>query len=775
MLTEVRFYSTRYGNQFDHYFRTDYSEFVNTLWASAPAFASRVNLGHTDGVKIINTFEGDFNSVNCAVIDLEDIGKQFYRIVSKRFVRKNIWEIGLVKDVISSNWNKITSSKMVIKRIGLDRTVFNPLLLIPEKFQFNKIKTNQINLSENTHKSWGYMIYCASGSFAESKNIAVDNGSNLDFDESLTTPITQYQYYNANNYERYVNSWDVYINININHLSNKTYHFSKNNGVLSYEESSHSPDAELVIDSIVGYPDLDKTLLNLNKYFTIKSTEGAYNEYNYPEQQENGKIIKCVYLDGSTEITKYYENSSGYATEGFTYLNVNLPTTAEYHSILGVVGSAFNRINDKTSAEVHENITRLTQEFIPTASFTATMGVHNRANDQPMVCLYIPFISGGTVDGSKISQNEIENFLYALSVAGSGENGYVYDIQVVPYCPISGVITNNNINIDSSNIPTNHDIVTTPGGKFIIIECKYTQFSVSIPCPISVSDYKLDAQKEYQITSASGSQSVPISAIMNGGINYFTATCTYRPYASTIRLQPNFKQVYGTNYNDTRGLIIKEDTSITIVSSAWATYCRQNVNYMQSFNSGQDYQSAVLTINQKADWGNFAFDSANRVLESVATGIGAGIIAGPGAAAGVIGAGLGTEGLQAGQLAYNQQIDKELLNTKLDQDRKQLSYTLGNIKAIPQNLSKLSGLTAIFNYVPYIQVFEPSEVEKNLYKTYLDDNGCALGGMGKPVEYSTNPNYLEGSIYLASGAWDVVEYKIVCDELNQGVRLYKEA
>ena len=68
----------------------------------------------------------------------------------------------------------------------------------------------------------------------------------------------------------------------------------------------------------------------------------------------------------------------------------------------------------------------------------------------------------------------------------------------------------------------------------------------------------------------------------------------------------------------------------------------------------------------------------------------------------MIGAGI-VEGIEESQLAIIIRWNEKLLSNEIDYSRQQFNYNIENIKAIPENIEKVSGIYHTNNFVPYLQ------------------------------------------------------------------------
>jgi hypothetical protein len=88
----------------------------------------------------------------------------------------------------------------------------------------------------------------------------------------------------------------------------------------------------------------------------------------------------------------------------------------------------------------------------------------------------------------------------------------------------------------------------------------------------------------YRLVSPNYNGQFEFSVAKNGGVNYFNVDVTLRPYNPYIHVNPNFKNMYGQDFDDSRGLICNGDFSLPMVTDAFTEYELNNKNYQQIFN-----------------------------------------------------------------------------------------------------------------------------------------------------------------------------------------------
>ncbi len=427
-------------------------------------------------------------------------------------------------------------------------------------------------------------------------------------------------------------------------------------------------------------------------------------------------------------------------------------------------------------------------EVDPTPAVEKTLSEYDIVIDQPFQMMFIPMIEDGLVKYNdnlyRTDKIQIENMLYDLIATYGGENSKLVDVQVIPYSPIDGYHNMWNENTQVLDIGDRaKDIIIIKDTTIIpMFQVDYAQYMLSLEYNLNVEDYKVSQKHKYILTSPSGATPYEFSLSKNKGLEGFIIKVDLRPYASYYQIQPIFKGLYGNNYTDTRGLVWKEDMSLTLISDAFETYKRQNINYLNSFNSEVDFQRSQLALTHEANWGNYGFDAGKRMIEATVDaatfaadavakdtffGAKGGISGGAGALA-IIGGAIASEAIEAGQLAYNNKMDKKLLANSLTQKRDQFNYNIGNIKAIPENIEKVSGIYGTNNFIPYLQVFAPTDDEIRYFNDYLDTYGINVGMMIDLTKFDFD--LLQGTIVKFNGIITQEEYEEIIDQLARGIR-----
>lgn len=810
-MTTVHFINNIFGNYLDNYYTDRYEELMDTLVVNK-SFTASVNLGFVDGVIIMNTFVGDFTKVNCAVVIHEIQGRHLYKIIKKEFIRRNLWRVTMVKDMVSSNFLSIKSSDVLVSRIGISRQEFDPILFTPEEMTLSEVKKRQIMLDQfgTEFKSYGYMLFWARDSIKDGQvKIKTTITSDIQADMTVDVITNFYGYEKKFNVSYYLSQMfkigrkenSIYDRLPMSQIL-RYNNIKETNNLPQYKDWTISPSTQYYWESCDFYIIQDKYIPFINSDLEQLGNAFAYSTDSAIRSKLGFDACNNTYNNLLTLVGKtIFETSTGklrkiklkYEKKIETIL---IPKETLMHYIRNQlpypqqsdVGS--NIAGDNISINITVDKYSLDYDIIETIDVNADKILSNFQNaiDQPFQLMFIPVIEDIYQNGpsKKFDKQYIEGIINALIRDYGGENPKLLDVQMVPINPVRGFKNGFDRDIffieDVDQQPI--DKIITDNTEVYIFNILKASFNGSIKIDINIDDYKIEQKKRYQLTSPSGATLYDFSLAKNNGLHGILYDVDYRPFASYYHYRPIYSSLYGENFVDTRGLIFTEDMSLTQISSAWETYKRQNVNYQNSFNAEVSYKTSVYNINSETNWGNYGFDAGKRIIEAgveAATtaaettaadvwGVKGGA-AGAGAAAAIMGGAIAMEGIEAGQVAYNINQEGKMLANDIDYSRKQFTYNLSNIKALPENLSKVSGIYNTNNFIPYIQVFEPTDTEIERYNKYLDLYGVNCGQI---INLNTrNFNYLQGVILKYSSSISNQEYQEMQTQLKRGVRKYE--
>lgn len=267
-----------------------------------------------------------------------------------------------------------------------------------------------------------------------------------------------------------------------------------------------------------------------------------------------------------------------------------------------------------------------------------------------------------------------------------------------------------------------------------------------------------DATKLVKIVSPNRNNSFEFSPAKNLGVSSWNIQCSYKPYSPFIRVAPQWKGLYGNNNAiDSRGLICGGDYSLAVVKDAWKQYELNNKNYENIFNRGMANMDAIHEINQI----NQGFQAITGSVQGAALG---------GALGGPTGVAIGGATSLAGGLAdiyLSEQAHKE----NKDYQKDLYNYNLGNIKAMPDALTKTSVQSPIFTIFPTIEIYEATDVEKQMLRDKIKYSGMTVNAIGTIRDYSIKNEecFVKGQLIRIHNVGDTHVANALYNELQKGL------
>lgn len=351
--------------------------------------------------------------------------------------------------------------------------------------------------------------------------------------------------------------------------------------------------------------------------------------------------------------------------------------------------------------------------------------------------------------------------------------GFLYDLQLLPYCPIESsfsvtsepmrgieYLANGVEGIDYDIIRDNEENPVA-----FMFYCDKSSFTTNVTAIGSINypalnmndpiEFKV-ANETYmfRVVSPNFANYDNFNYFKNYGINYFNVDCTYKPLTPYIKLNINYKGLYGNDFNDQRGLILGGDFSLPVISDNWINYQIQNKNYANIF------ERETQNLEYKHKWG----------MASAITGAAVGTAAG-----GAVGSQLGfgaLGGIGAGAAGALDVISTAALHgEQMDYRRDMFNFNIQNIQALPQGLVKTSALNYNSKIFPIVEIYNCTDTEKELVRNKIKFSGMTLNAIGK-IKDHLNPNgytYIQGRIIRIFINEDSHIAEAINQRLNMGV------
>lgn len=756
-----------------------------------------VDFNGNDGVSTIKTanLEIDFNPDYMLVLSEDDS-----HIVSRWFVlemkrqRNGQYSINLRRDVIADHYNQLIDAPIFIHKGNVDAD--NPLLFNKEGFICNQVKTKEIILKEYENDEPWIVGYIGNDAFddgnvtvtvpdptATTMNIAelpIKLNDNLDPTKGAT----------LSTFKRCILGFNYVLSRQFDALyrhlyTNFSYDTGFTNSTIADATWSARPRAVLFRDTNAteiknAFTDsidvFNNSLLNgIETYLDGVDQIVASSSEASLVQQLNGKVFYSAITGKFYQLSITGNQSTTSRTANFAYNSDPHASNPDYLTSLSAAMEAVidNMKTTMTDATVEKLIPEKSDRDVFYMEYTLTVRDINFVEVTPSASIDVELTAGhNLLNDAPYSMFAMPFNLSNLSLASrmaADLSTFIYDIQILPYCPARELLNPEGTDVvntavdgrDYNRIKNGDDQnvsfilwATSSSGTFNI----YQSIEINTSNPI-----ELKASNEcdiYRLVSPNYNGAFEFSAAMNLGVDHFEVSYTYKPYSPFIQVNPAFKNLYGSDFNDARGLICNGNFSIATLTDQWKTYEINNKNYENIFNvqiKTMDKNNSLNVISQ----------SIANPLNSLSTGIGIGGITGSpiaGAAAGAASLVAGGVDIAIGQSVYqnNRQLQKDMFQMNLQ-----------NIHARPDTLNKISAYNINNKYFPFVEYYTCTDVEKEAFRNKIKYEGMTLGVIGTLREFineENNYNFFKGSpVIMESIEEDYHIADAIAVELEKGV------
>ena len=699
-------------------------------------------------------------------------------------VRRNQYRAILRRDLLADNYDAIMESPCFIEKgyVGPeDSAIFNK-----EDMTFNQIKTRETLLKDDSGTAWivGYIAqdHTALSNKTFTLNPEVDmviSGNFSDWEYADWCDGLEHFSFDADRTNYRIN-FDAFRQ----HFGwiNKSIEFTK------YSHNSYEPMSTQ--NDRWSVSDISKleAFLNGSWWETYNTTTiSNHLETEYPAYATNSEFQTLL----SNYINKKIQFDDGVYSLSISYLSsldsdyhFEDTTTDLYKYIYGVTNAALDYTISSTNrypfmyklykTRFTVTVTRL-ENIQGSYTYNIPQSVR-KLDDAPYKMFCMPYYTGEdkytfSLDGhSFIYIDKDIQMAWAMSIAKEFGNN-LYDLQILPYCPLSNWkgITNHRA-IWSMDKTVDVDYVELKGANdskwgycsFCDVSSKEQFLSDH---PIEIMDYKLENQCDmYRLCSPNYASVFEFNAARNGGVEGYNVRYTYKPYQPFINVAPKFGRLYGNDFRDNRGLILAGDFSLPIVTDAWVNYQLNNKNYLLTF----DRQIENLEVNY--GWQR-SQGIANAVVGTIQGGtagaLAGGMVGGVGGA--VAGGVIGTGAALAGGV-IDLEMQQALHNEALDYARDNFGFQLGNIRALPNTLNKVSSIVANSKLFPFVEYYTCTNEEKQAFDDKLKYNGMTIGRIGHILDFK-HPDaqtYIKGQIIRLEGEFDTHTANEIANEFMKG-------
>ena len=758
-----------------------FNNYINKIFKKLETISDYVNYQVGSALTGVNFVPGN-GLVTTHVCNSWNAGKPDYLVVtttdntaieSRWFVidadrlKNGQYRLTLKRDVLADYTEEFLQATSLISKATLLDT--DPLIFNDEAIKVNQILTSETPLKDETGVPWivAYVPkHDASDPDAGWEDKTVSGLSVLP--ESNFTANSEAEFKTLlQDGKKLLTGYKGYVDCRTYNTVESARSYVRKTITRSNENTSMSNSVKSSLNSyfelVEGFDNYDKTPLVTGFDDGIKSEYGlAFVNYADLLADYNGKTVKI-----NNQVYEISITGTDTTIEVADYVGGALYTNIRYQlGFPNAVGTA-NRIIHLNYYNYKEVQVTLTQIFGIASTFNISK-VRRSLRDQPYDMLVLPYKdTEGNI--AKIMYNNSE-FTYdpdaMLNIATHMSTTYgssvVYDVQILPYCPIrdlmasdgSIVIDSSMINAKYSPIVDSQDVNNYVGFVFYAYESSAT---FNIAHTISVTNPKLEhITKLFRLASPNFDGEYEFDPYMNGGVEYFNVDFTYLPYQPWIKINPNYKYLYGKDLNDSRGLILGGNFSITKMDDAWANYQLQNVNYQNIF----DRQIKNMKFNNKLQMIEQGIGSASQAL---GTGVGVGAFTNP-----IAGAVTGALSAVAGGIDLG--ITRSRQKEALSYSRDMFNMNLQNVQALPQTISKVTAFNINSKYFPFLKEYNTTPEEEQAVIDKLKWDGMTVGRIGVIEDYIRDEEtYIQASIIRIDIEDDYNIAQEISNELSRGV------
>ena len=760
---------------FNNYYNREYKRLVNILDYEPYIKYSWTNVNFNPGDGITTTIPVNSDVEANYLILSEGIGPGLageeiisrWFIIESKFTRMGQRMLTLRRDILV-DYAPMATATVYAERGYVPNT--SSLIYNSEGNSYNQIKKSEKLIKDESGSAW-LVGYLAPNVF-DSGNITIQ-GSNatVQYDYSFATQdemtaafpgvglIPTTLFYNFGSIDlRYFSLAE----------GNQTYMWRADfpSDLLTYETASvPAADVTMIIRQ-ANLPEVQGLLIDNFLTTTVANiiSDKLVLDYSSVSRESVTKIINnrdvIARVGTASSGYTYYQLSVGTAQSSIQHheiRNTTASNTFEYltsnFAQLGAMGLATGT-PDRYSLKCVESYFSCYWRNIPVAANTIELKTTTaKVDSSPYYCFAIPYHEAKVIKGNEtIITDPRESLLLARNIA-TQLGSFCYDVQLLPYFPLQSYIDSMG-RIDTTTMPDGTVAVLKSAegvARTFLFWITKPNFSFAVPDMIAYSsEPKIQNETQFcRLNSPNFSASFEFSIAKNKGVDYWQVDCSYKPYQPYIHVAPNWRGLYGSDFNDARGLICTGDFSIDLMTDKWQEYQIQNKNYNEIFNRQIQSLDLQQSIAKRQDIFGAVAGSLSGAMSGATTGALAGGL--PGAIGGGI-AGLGISAVGGVMdIIDSQKLRDDARSSQFDM----FNYQLGNVKALPNTLTKVSTYNINNKIYPFYEIYEATPEEIGALRQQLNWRGYNLGIIGQLSDFQVEGKYFKGKLIRLEEVHDV--------------------
>lgn len=639
------------------------------------------------------------------------------------------WKMNLHRDVVADRIDQILDVPMYIERAIVSNN--DPYIYNDEGVNLNQIKKSEDYLRDESRIPWVCFYISPSALPGTPEQAGSITWSDTTVADIFTNTLPSWAYYN---YYQGTTTYGIPndIRLDIKESIGGTLY----SATFNYNEGRWSGSGQTRLNQYTNVNTLKNLLMacitSNSKYASNIDTIFSYGD----------KVINTIQaVDGYN----YFKLSVSNARSNSTTASTN---TALDNYIREIVDDGWGDIDNLIINPIRTTSTKAyigTMYGLASGVYSTTV-VEDRFHlkDAPydLACMPYGNVTIKNTDQPGFTQFTVSKEETLAMAQGIAEqfSGKVFDVQILPICPMSGFEYNrqeNSIDIKADSTKRYNLISKTVSGVSTPVQLMLWATASSghkiINYEQAVDNPKIESITDtYRLCSPNRSNHYEFNAAKNGGIHGFHLYYTLLPLSPFIQINPIYSGLYGQSFDDARGLTLQGDFSISYTSDRWLEYTTQNKNYANIFQR----QMTNMDINHKYDkisgWLNVGAGSLGGASGGAAMGMMAGGL--PGAVVGAVG---GTAASLAGG------VGDMLINEKRYQEQKSFAVdnfemNNDNIQSIPDGLSHTTAYNKINPIFPILEKYSCTDEEKKALANKICYNSMNVGRIGTVREFLDN-------------------------------------
>lgn len=703
------------------------------------------------------------------------------------------------------------------KELDLNQRLIDRIPVIPNSLEYGNYKVNTHN-----NEKWGILYISKPTDGTEYANIPIPAFSPKNYNSSLEYIENGTIKYLNNNFSsniRFYMTDEIFhrfifrctINFYYNQTSGEYYY---NYEVFQVNESFRD---KCICDFSTGSYDINDSFWTKKVcefYVDDIAKRIIYNKLNNVVQENKAfSLADCYKKNITNDVVNLYNNScvlykglyynyivtetietvNGNTNNGFEFWSRIISHLEETHTFeyngTSYTFSEYSQRYEGYSSYIEETTSNIitkelfnSSQISPSESGVLVIDLTQDLVDEPYIIYAIPLfdttIKDVATDGTTFIKNVTQSnafltFNTAIQYL-SGENAYLVDAQIYPYCP-----NLRDYNVSVNNIPvftvmqTSFErVCSIKLNQYCDIKKEYIKRVYSINAPDQSNKFSFNYYDYYNDVIPNNTNDK-----ISDSITTIIIKSALKPFniISSAVIIPNDNSLIGKTYeSDLRGCVsVSSGFECSISTDQFQQYVRNNVNYEKLFEKDKLELQKQHNVERVNDAVSTIVNTASATAMGAIAG-GAMADAGIWNSFGTTSAGAITGGAIAGSTVGLAMSGQSIANESLRKyeetlQQERFDLTIGTIKNLPNQISRISSFNEIImrNFYYVIEVYECSNEESLLVDDFIEKYSYGLGVIGLYSKFIKDKWFVRGTL-ISSSLYPIL-HTVLNNELKGGI------